>query len=332
MNKISVIIPSYKRALLLEQILSVLVIQQSILEILVIDSQSNDGTKEIVSKYNQNSKITIKHFDVENNVSLKRNKGILEANTDNLIFLDDDCIPDNNFVEHHLNSLLNDPNSVHCGNIFFPEDKVMSSNYIRYKESRHLKYRYEFNQSNLDFRTITTMNMSINKKIILENNLYFREDFIGYGMEDNEFGCQVSDAHILIKRCKASITHMENNDPLLFAKKIFHTSRDGVYKLKTVNREAVMDLPYSYFFELDYVHKSLLEKILVYLIRPIFSIKIAQVVLRFMKLIDHYSLLYFPFGFKYIFASYYYEGIKKRIDAYKSTTEVSKSWYSDNVK
>ena len=38
------------------------------------------------------------------------------------------------------------------------------------------------------------MNMSMKKDDIIKNNLLFNEDFIGYGMEDNEFGFQIMNA------------------------------------------------------------------------------------------------------------------------------------------
>ena len=246
--------------------------------------------------------------------------------------MDDDCIPDNNFVNNHIKSLLENTNTVNCGDIFFPNDLVEASNYIRYKNSRHIPYRYEsFNEKILNFQSIVTMNMSIKKSDILKNNLFFKEDFLGYGMEDNEFGCQVMDSGMVIKSCPASIQHMDIHGPFSFATKIFHTSRDGVYKLKSFNKDAAMSLRYSYFFEIDYKHNNLLIKYLIKFFRLFFTIKIAKQVLRLLNYFDGYKILYFPWLYRYIYASYYNEGIKKRIDAYKSIEEVSKNWYSDNV-
>ena len=332
MNQVSIIISTYKRVNLLNQVLKSLTFQDNIFEILVIDSHSNDGTKNLVESYNLNTDINVKYFDVDNNVSLKRNTGIKESSTKHLIFLDDDCIPDEHFVCDHLDSMSKNPNALNCGDVFFPKEHVKSSNYIRYKDSRHIPYRYsDSNNLDLDFKSIVTMNMSMNKDQILKNNLYFREDFIGYGMEDNEFGCQVMDSGVKIKRCKASIQHMEDNDPFLFSTKIFHTARDGVYKLKSVNKKAVMSLPYSYYFETDYRHKNILIKYSIKLMRLFFTIKIAKYILKFLNLFDGYRFLYLPVFYKYVYACYYNEGVKKRKEAYKSINEVSNSWYSDNV-
>lgn len=332
MEKVSIIIPTYKRVETLDKVLNSLIFQDNILEILVIDSDSNDGTDDLVNLYNKKNEISFKYLNVDNNVSLKRNTGIKESSAKYLIFLDDDCVPHKNFVTDHLIAMTQNPEDLNCGDVFFPKEGVEASNYIRYKESRHLLYRFSStSELNLDFKTIVTMNMSVNKDQIVNNNIAFREDFIGYGMEDNEFGCQVMEAGIKINRCRAAISHMEKNDPFLFSTKIFHTARDGVLKLKSVNYRAVMDLPYSYFFEKDYVHKNTITSCMIKFLRLFFTIKLAKYILKFLNLTDSYRFFYLPFLYKYAYACYYNEGVKKRKDAYKSINEVSDGWYKKNV-
>jgi len=330
MNKVSIIIPTYKRVDLLRKILTELIYQEHILEILVVDSDSNDGTKELVNSFNNKSDILIQHFDVDNNVSLKRNTGIKKASANYLIFMDDDCIPRKSFVEDHIESLDSNENSVNCGNIFFPASRVKSSNYIRYKNSRHVSYRYKgLNDKVLDYTSIVTMNMSMKKDDIIKNNLLFNEDFIGYGMEDNEFGFQIMNAGLIINTCPASIEHMEQNDPFLFTSKIYHTARDGVYRFKILNKNAALSLRYSYYFERDYPYKNLATAYFVKFLRLFFVVPIAKKILRILYYFDSYKALYFPFLYKYIFACYYNSGVKNRALAYSSVDEVSKSWYLD---
>ena len=330
MNQASIIIPTYKRADLLAQVFESLIFQDNIFEILVIDSNSNDGTKNLVESYNENSIINIKHIDVDNNVSLKRNTGIEKSLTNNLIFLDDDCIPDDYFVKNHLDALSNNPDDLNCGDVFFPEELVLTSNYIRYKNSRHVSYRYKgLNDKVLDYTSIVTMNMSMKKDDIIKNNLLFNEDFIGYGMEDNEFGFQIMNAGLIINTCPASIEHMEQNDPFLFTSKIYHTARDGVYRFKILNKNAALSLRYSYYFERDYPYKNLATAYFVKFLRLFFVVPIAKKILRILYYFDSYKALYFPFLYKYIFACYYNSGVKNRALAYSSVDEVSKSWYLD---
>ena len=144
MKKVSVIIPTYKRVGLLRKIFDSLVNQSSIHEVIVVDSDSNDGTKELVRHFDNEYGINFIHANVENSVSLKRNTGILSATRDFLIFLDDDCVPDKNFVKGHINCLTNRQNTVNCGDVFFPDESIRASNYIRYKNSRGLCYDREY--------------------------------------------------------------------------------------------------------------------------------------------------------------------------------------------
>ena len=163
MQKSSIIIPTFKRVGLLKNILKNLV-KQEVYEILVVDSNSDDGTRELVQSYNSFPGLRVKYFNVLNNVSLKRNTGIKESSTNFLIFLDDDCIPQNDFVKHHVDCLTSKVNTINCGNIFFPNSGVTKSNYIRYKDARHIPYRHDnLKVKLLDYQSIVTMNMSINK-------------------------------------------------------------------------------------------------------------------------------------------------------------------------
>jgi glycosyltransferase involved in cell wall biosynthesis len=327
MKEISIIIPTYKRVNLLDKILIKLT-YEDICEIIVVDSDSNDGTQELIDGYRKKLTAKIKYYNVENNVSLKRNTGIRESSSKYLIFLDDDCIPTKGFIEHHYNSLVANHSTVNCGDIYFPNELVNKSNYIRYKESRHLKYRYSVDKNIfLDYRSIVTMNMSIRKSDIIKYNLFFDESFIGYGMEDNEYGCRIINSSMCIKSCQAAIIHMENNDSFIFCRKIYHTARDGVNRLKTINHNAAMNLNYSFFFELEYKHKNRFTKLSLILFSYLFNVKIAKYTLFFINYFDEYKIMYFPWIYKYVFACYYRLGVKGRKSAYKSVSEVSSKWY-----
>ena len=328
MSKVSIIIPTFKRVKLVRQIIEKLIQLEDIEEILVVDSITGDGTDDLIQQYNSKTEINLRYFNVENNVSLKRNTGIKNSLTNYLLFLDDDCIPANNFVKGHLKALKENNNTLNCGDVFFPVSNVDASNYIRYKNSRHIPYRYKGpNDKVLDYKSIVTMNMSIKKDDILKHNLSFNEDFIGYGMEDNEFGFQIMNAGLSIKTCPASIEHMEENDPFLFSIKMYHTARDGVYRFKILNKDAALNLRYSFFFEPDYEHSNLAISFLMKFFRLFFGVPNAKRVLKILYYFDSYKALYFPLLYKYVFACYYNAGVKNRGSAYTSIDEVSKSWY-----
>jgi len=95
--KISVIIPTYNRALLLQNaIKSVLNQTHKVDEIIVVDDGSTDNTQEVLKSFN------VKYIYQENQgVSAARNTGILHAQNEWLAFLDSDDIWHEKKIEHH---------------------------------------------------------------------------------------------------------------------------------------------------------------------------------------------------------------------------------------
>ncbi len=98
----SVIIPVYLRYAIVKTILESLSKQtnvKNIKEIIICDSEKDDDNmKSVIERckplFNNSA---IKHVFVENNLSAKRNAGINQADSENLIFIDDDCVPEQDF-------------------------------------------------------------------------------------------------------------------------------------------------------------------------------------------------------------------------------------------
>lgn len=89
----TVAICTYNRSSLLDRCLNALtnIKLNETLRILIVDNGSTDSTRDLCQKY----KGTIEYI-FESNIGLShaRNRAIMECNTDYLIFLDDDAIPD----------------------------------------------------------------------------------------------------------------------------------------------------------------------------------------------------------------------------------------------
>lgn len=95
MKKISVIIPTYNRAKVIEScIMSVVNQGYSDLEILVCDDFSNDNTKVIVEKINRDYDYVryLIRQDGKKGANAARNNGIINASGEYLLFLDSDDI------------------------------------------------------------------------------------------------------------------------------------------------------------------------------------------------------------------------------------------------
>ncbi len=71
-------------------------------EIIVIDDNSTDGTYEIIKNYRGNLKINVIKNNVNKGSADGRNKGALFANSDVIIYTDDDTFPTPEFIEIHL--------------------------------------------------------------------------------------------------------------------------------------------------------------------------------------------------------------------------------------
>ena len=87
---ITIIIPSYKRFHKIKKALSSIQTQSfQDWELIVVDNNSKDGTKELVSSLNDDR---IKFFEINNNgfISKSRNLGIEKSNGKYLAFLDSD--------------------------------------------------------------------------------------------------------------------------------------------------------------------------------------------------------------------------------------------------
>lgn len=91
---VSIIIPTFNNvALISKAINSVLEQTYTNWELLIIDNSSNDGTKELVSKFqNQNPIRLIKFYEISNNgiIARSRNVGISNAHGEWIAFLDSD--------------------------------------------------------------------------------------------------------------------------------------------------------------------------------------------------------------------------------------------------
>jgi len=104
--KLSIIIPTYNRKTILKRTLDAYMQQtarDAILEILVIDDGSADGTGELVMQAAKTSPVPIRYlFQQNSGLSAARNHGIREARGELILFGDDDIIPAPNLVAEHL--------------------------------------------------------------------------------------------------------------------------------------------------------------------------------------------------------------------------------------
>jgi len=246
----SVIIPTFNREKQLINILKNLKSQLNNkykIEIIICDSYS-DYNKKIFPKQKYNFKI--KYININENIlAKKRNFGIKLSKYKYIILLDDDCIPDRNFLkEYHKSFIEIKPNSILSGIVDYPIKYLKKSNYIKYRNSKHFKYTDHKNYYNnyLPANKIVAMNMGFINSSAMKKLGYFNEKFIGYGFEDFEFGYRYNKFGYKLIKTRARIIHDEGAPNLeKYLNKFFHLGRDGMKNLILINKNSAKKTTYN---------------------------------------------------------------------------------------
>jgi len=111
-NSISIIICTYNRYLSLQDTLESLLKQECDgsfkYEVIVVDNNSKDKTREVVKTYAQESNGRLKYvFEPNQGLSYARNRGIREADGGIIAFSDDDVIVDKAWIKNIFRTFLN---------------------------------------------------------------------------------------------------------------------------------------------------------------------------------------------------------------------------------
>ncbi len=138
-------------------------------EVIVINDESKDNTKKILEKF-KDKKLTVIHNKKEKGPCEARNQGINSAKNDFIIIMDDDCIPEKNWLKQMISG--------------FDSDKVgMVSGY------------------SLHGGTST----AFSRKALEKAGLYDKEYF--YYREDTDLVFRIMDAGFQIKQVNAKYLH-----------------------------------------------------------------------------------------------------------------------------
>lgn len=333
MIKLSVTIATYNRYFLLEKVLSSLANQTlgaSLYEIIVCDSHSSDATAEVLNDFTEKfPSIKIVHAHTKNVLSAKRNLGIDRAKGEVVIFLDDDCIPEKGFLEKYYayfyDIYSNEKHLILCGEVRFPEDWVKSSNYYRFRDSRHFGRDVSDHVLQLDFKTIVVMNMAFRKSEFIDKIGKVNEGFKGYGCEDQDLGWRLEESGFIIRACKSKIWHYElSGDIEGYSRKMYHTARDGVTNLIKLNSPAFLSIRPLSYMDSRYPVKSSFKALLFSSFRVlVFNDFLARFFSRFLKITDKNNFFYIPLFYRYVLGYAYLRGVKDS----KNKKVVDDDWY-----
>ena len=201
--KICVIVTTYNRPDALKKVMEGLMNQIFLPdEIIIADDGSDDNTKNMLKPYIQKKNIKhVWHEDKGFRAARIRNLAISKSNSEYLVLLDGDCIPEKRFVADHKQLAQK-------GYFFQGKRVIVSKNIekkINYAQFNSLKYlmikalKNEISNWHHMFRTpffssytlkklsgVRSCNMGVFKSDVLFIN-GFNNEFEGWGREDSEF-------------------------------------------------------------------------------------------------------------------------------------------------
>lgn len=319
-RRISVTVSTYNRCNLLERILISLnnqTVCAELYEVIVCDSHSSDGTDGMIVNFSRIAKYHLRHVHTKNNLAAKRNIGISEAAFPLVVFLDDDCIPDTEFVARYLEAFADkelDELVAICGEVRYPEEFVNASNYYRFRDSRHYGPNAEKKTpATLDYKTIVVMNMCFARDTFLKNINGVDESFIGYGAEDQDLGWRMQQAGYEIITCDARIYHYETTGTIsAYGSKIRRASRDGMSTLLRVNSQAAFGIKNLRKLDHQFPERTIFDKLTRIIVMFLILMQVHIVLAFFLEKTDRARSLYFPKAYRFLMGIYYVQGSLNR--------------------
>lgn len=213
---ISVVIATHNRKNLLKKCLESLSYQtfpNEYYEVIVVDDGSFDGTDNIIDEFLKIKSLKLTYLRQKNlGPAIARNKGIKISKGRIILFLDDDCIADDN--------LLTTIAKHFCSNYSDRVAGIKGKEIPIYDEENVLpyllgKYIYKSNES------LATNNIAYRKNVLIEVNL-FDESFPVPAWEDVDLGIRIKDkGYKIIYDEKAVVFHPFEDNINLYQKKCY---------------------------------------------------------------------------------------------------------------
>lgn len=199
MPEISVVIPTYNRLDTLAHVIPTLLAQslpESQFELLICDSNSNDGTAEYLAKVHAEHP-NVRHLPgAYTGRAMARNAGIAAATGEVVLFNDSDILASPDLLEQHLRHHREAQNIAVVG----WEVQVRDLDDYAYKRD-HPEARGHLHpptRKKLSWLYFLTGNASVRRADLLRVGS-FDESFTGYGHEDLELGYRLEQAGITIR-------------------------------------------------------------------------------------------------------------------------------------
>ncbi|MDF2431772.1 MAG: hypothetical protein JWP44_1403 [Mucilaginibacter sp.] len=193
--KISVIIPTYNRPILLLKCLKALIAQnfrKTEYEIIIVSDGPDCQTKKIMNEWQIRKRVNLRFFSLpaKKGPAAARNYGWLNARGSLVAFTDDDCVPDKNWLSSFYNRHKADGEIVMSGKTIVPISKNPTD--------------YERNIEHLQTADFITANCCCTKKA-LSNAGGFDEQFTMAWREDSDLQFKLIKEGISIRKVNQAV-------------------------------------------------------------------------------------------------------------------------------
>ncbi len=252
MKKVAAVVVTYNRkAMLLENIESLLnQTVSNLLDIVIIDNASTDGTKESLEEYINNNKIIYKNTGANLGGAGGFQYGIRYAAENDYEFvwvMDDDCIPTNTALEVFLNTdkKLNDNYGYLSSKVLWKDNTICTMNVQRKTMYTNVK---DFDSKLVNVCMASFVSLFIPIKVVKEVGLPIKEFFIW--TDDWEYTrrislkytCYLVNQSIVIHKSASNIGANVSNDAVERLERYKYLYRNDVYLYR---REGFSGLVYE---------------------------------------------------------------------------------------
>jgi glycosyltransferase involved in cell wall biosynthesis len=214
----SIIIPTYNRCDTLLRCLAALDVQtvdRARFEVIVVDDGSTDGTESRLQSRIAHQ--TLRYFRQDNSGPARaRNLGLRVATGDVVVFIGDDILPTPHWLEMHLaqHAREHDERLAVLGLVEWGEDICPTP----LMETPGLGANFEYDlidtgkadPANLPYSFFYTSNVSVRRQFLLENGLFFDEDFCYAMGEDGELAYRMQLAGMRLVYVASALAYHEH--------------------------------------------------------------------------------------------------------------------------
>lgn len=187
---VSVIIPTYRRAALLPQVLAAWFgqhVSEGAYELVVVNDGSDDGTAELLAEHEQSADGRLRVITQPNaGLAAARNRGIAASNGSVLLFSDDDMLPrDELVIERHLEAQRTGEGAwvSHCQ---VPSSHATTPFQAYWRRRLHAGTDRLARGADLGMSGFWFASLSLPRWLLAGSS--FATNFKGYGWEEHELG------------------------------------------------------------------------------------------------------------------------------------------------